>query len=112
MPSLSGLEQLLDGEEVTIPPAVVEDEDTASGLARDGEQGSGLRGRNGHRLIDDDVFAGAQALLGHRHVRIVGGRDNDDVQSGLREHRVERWVYRHIRVCLLCGVTAALDDTA
>ena len=74
---LARLQQLLHRQEVRIPPPILVHGKHDALLQRDVVQLLALRGRNAHGLLDEDVLARGERLLGEGEVRVVGCADHD-----------------------------------
>ena len=70
--------------------AVVEaDAHEPAGLGRRGHEPIDLGDRSRRRLLDQHVLAGAKRPHAQRRQRLVGGRDDRDLDLGTRERRVD-----------------------
>ena len=84
------LQQLADGLKVAVPAAVVEGNDQQALALGELAERERLFAGSGEGLVDDDVLAGFERLLGQREVGLVGRGDDDQLDGLVGEELVER----------------------
>ena len=82
-------DELLDGEEVAVPAAVVEGDDVQALGFGERAEFEGLFAGGGEGLVDDDVLAGGEGLFSEGEVGLVGGGDDDERDGGVGEDLFE-----------------------
>ena len=84
------LQQLADGLKVAVPAAVVEGNDEEGFALGEFAELLGLFASRGEGLVDDDVFAGFESLIGQREVRRVGRGDDDQLDGFVCQQLLNR----------------------
>ena len=88
------LDEFLDGQEIGVPAAVLEDgEDARVLLGEPGEEDALVKG-DGEGLFDDDVLASLDGFAGQIKVEGVGGGDDDEIDG---------WVLQELCMGLVDG---------
>jgi hypothetical protein len=75
----AALDGAFDGEEVTVPAAVLKHRQQRAGGGRGIRQPARLRQGDGEGLVHHDMLAGGQRRLGERGVAVIGRGDDDEV---------------------------------
>ena len=84
-----GVGRLRKGPVPGVPAHVERDPELHSRVPAGVHQGAPVRPVRHHRLLREDVLAGARGRESLRGVNLVGGGDDDRVELGVREERVE-----------------------
>src|SRR6266852_892023 len=71
-------QRILHGEEIAVPPSVLEHGEQDVFPRRDGPEMSRLLDASGERLVHHDIASGTHRQLRERRVRFIGTRDYDE----------------------------------
>ncbi len=96
-PQGARLEQPLEGQEIAVPAAIVEDAQATLGVIRLGAQQACLGERHREGLVHHHMLARGERRLGQREVGIVGGGDDHQVDIATREQGRRLGQYLHLR---------------
>lgn len=87
VPKDAGGEQPADGQEVAVPPSVVEDTEHQAPLRRFRDDPPTVVGGDGERLVDDDGQPGVEGGEGHGDVGAVRRGDHDELDTEIGRRR-------------------------